>query len=256
MIIRYCQSKLFCAVLLVAGTLTAQPLGVVHIGCNTWESKYNTLSDKDKSLLNKDGVLYRGGWIFSRTMVTNCEQRARVAWYFERVIQGNLDESVVRFGWLNAGELSLIVSRVWPLIGFSPAIPTDGSMSSEAWALLRQPWLETKVLSKTLKREIQSKGLSPEAILTLLNRPIGSLGAVLNHISSGDAADVQLLSQVGATVLLEIVEGKKAEHRLKVIESTRSISKVDQAVIARLRQKSAQGQPVLWSDLEPLVKEW
>ena len=83
-----------------------------------------------------------------------------MAWYFERVIQGKSDEAVVRFGWLNSDLLNKIVSKVWPLIGLSAAIPNDGSFSSESWALLRQPWMDSRTLTSTLRDEIRLRGKS------------------------------------------------------------------------------------------------
>ena len=137
-----------------------QPLLGETEDCRVWESKIKTLSSRDREALAQNGVIYRGVWIFSSRLIHSCDARQSVAWYFERVIQGKSDEAVVRFGWLNSDLLNKIVSKVWPLIGLSAAIPNDGSFSSESWALLRQPWMDSRTLTSTLRDEIRLRGKS------------------------------------------------------------------------------------------------
>jgi len=240
-------------------TIPMQALSDKLANCSDWEAKVKALNSQEKELLSRSDVIYRGSWIFSRHLLPHCESRQALAWYFKRVIEGRIDESVARFGWLNSETVNMVVAKVWPLIGFSEAVPSDGGFTSEAWALLRQPWMTTRTLTSVLRKEIQSRGLSAEAVFTLLSRPLAPLKPDLLAISSRmnrNSKNTDLFALVGATVLLHTLGEEGASDRFIGLESLTGLNANQRSVIIRLKYKAKNGETILWSDFDRLISEW
>ena len=227
--------------------------------CLDWELKVKGLSLRDRAALDKYGAIHRGDWLFSSRLIPSCSARHDVARYFERVIQGSRDESVVRFGWLNSDLLNRVVLKVWPLIGRSEVIPNDGSLSSESWALLRQPWMNSKTLTSMLRNEIRLRGLSTELVYTLMDRPLKPLrNDIKVYIRQGQLQqnDISLFTIASAFVLLNILGDAWAIELSTQLELRKGLTTEERGVISILNSKAANGQSILWSDLEPLVTDW
>lgn len=239
--------------------VSASPLLGEKNDCLDWESKVKRLSVRDRTALDEYGAIRRSGWVFSSRLIPSCMVRLDVAQYFERLIQGSRDESVVRFGWLNSELLNRVVLKVWPLIGRSEAIPNDGSFSSESWALLRQPWMDSRTLISTLRDEIRFRGLSPEAVYTLMERPLKPLENEIKAYVLQERLpqkEMSIFTIASAFVLLHILGDAQAAKLLSQLELREGLTAEERAVIATLNSKSTTGQPILWLDLEPLVREW
>lgn len=244
---------------IICWSISVYPLNGEQRACLDWESKVKGLSFRERSTLDKYGVIHRSDWVFSSRLIPSCSARHDVAQYFERVIKGSRDESVVRFGWLNSDLLNRVVFKVWPLIGRSEAIPNDGSFSSESWALLRQPWMNSRTLILTLRDEIRLRGLSSEVVYTLMDRPQKSLAKDIRAVirpSKLREKENSLFEVVSASVLLHILGDVRALELIKQLELRNGLSADERAVIAKLHPKATSGEPILWSDLEPLVTEW
>lgn len=240
-------------------SISVHPLLGEQKDCLDWESKIKGLSFRDRAALDKYGAIHRGDWVFSSRLIPSCRARHDVAQYFKLVIQGSRDESVVRFGWLNSDLLNRVVLKVWPLIGRSEAIPNDGSFSSESWALLRQPWINSKTLTSTLRDEIRLRGLSSEVVYTLMGRPLKPLGNEIRAVireGKLQQKEISLFTIASAFVLLHILGDVRAIELFTQLELRNGLSTDERAVIAKLNSKATSGQPILWSDLEPLVTEW
>jgi hypothetical protein len=243
----------------ICWAISVQQLQGEQKACLDWESKVKGLNFRDRSALDKYGAIHRSDWVFSSRLIPSCSARHDVANYFERVIKGSRDESVVRFGWLHSDLLNRVVLKVWPLIGRSEAVPNDGSFSSESWALLRQPWMNSSTLISTLRYEIRLRGLSSEVVYTLMDRPqkplANDIRAVIRR-SKLQKKESSLFEVASASVLLHIFGDVRAHELFMQLELRNGLSAEERAVIAKLHKKATSGEPILWSDLEPLVTEW
>lgn len=226
-------------------------------GCETWKLSVGGLTEADRNILRHQGVILRKEWIFADKLIPNCMLRIRMAWYFDKVIQGRVDIPVIRFGWLNANLIDAVVTKVWPAIAFSEAVPSDGSLGSEAWALLRQPWMSSITYGTLLQAELRRRGLSSEAIVTLLDRPARRVQPELVRLvdTSATARSVSLLERVGALILLDILGDGRAIRKLEEISARSLLAAIDRATIQGIVAKISQGDSILWTDLELLVSD-
>ena len=239
---------------LLAIQATAQePDGQQGGACAAWKRSVSKLAAEDQALLGREGVVLREDWIFSPSLIQSCELRFKMAWYFRKVVQGQVDLSVARFGWVNAAAISAVTRHVWPRIGTTSAIRRDGSLTSEAWALLRQPWIESSVLTLVLRDEIRHRGLSSEAVILLLDRPLPEMRADIKKYASKPAPGESVFVAVAALVVLDILGDSSARAQAEFFEQ--SARSPDRPVLRRIVTKMSDGHPVLWSDLEPLLEE-
>jgi hypothetical protein len=227
--------------------------------CETWKSSIADLSERDRTLLARYGAIYRKEWHFSDQIVSDCALRVKMAWYFRRVIQGRIDAAVTRFGWMHSKAIDSVLERVWPLIAYSEALPSDGSFESEAWALLRQPWVSSETYGRVMQREIGERGLSRAAVFSLLERPTQTvrpdLLKLVNRSESGGRA-LPLAELVAALILLDILEDSAAIDKLKMILEGTIPSEAERAVIRTIVESIGRNEAIRWSDIEPLHSEW
>lgn len=220
--------------------------------CAAWKRSLSKLVAEDQASLVREGVVLREDWIFSPSLIQDCDLRLKVAWYFRKVVQGQVDISVARFGWVNADAISSITRRVWPKIGTTSAVRRDGNLTSEAWALLRQPWIRSHDLALVLKDEIRHRGLSSEMVFLLLDRPLPEMRADIKKYAPKPAPGESVFIAAGALVLLDILGDDRAQGQLELLEQ--SASSADRRVLRDIVSKMSAGHPVMWSDLEPLLE--
>lgn len=221
--------------------------------CETWRQQREGLSRKDQQLLGVHGVLRRDGrWMFSDRLIPGCATRTRMAEYFARVVAGQAGATLRRYGWLHSKDISTVTRVVWPLLGTGEAVPADGSFDDEKWALLRQPWLSESELVTILRYELSRQGLSPEATVCLLDRPIPSLIPQLRLIAA--SAQKAKDQAIFALALLHVC-GQDVVRQLADLHKHFE-DPTDLSVIERIQGKIQKGLAIDWADLEPLVHEW
>ncbi|MBE0656857.1 MAG: hypothetical protein IH602_04150 [Bryobacteraceae bacterium] len=211
------------------------------------------LTNEDMTVLRREGVVFRGEWFFAPSLIPDCDLRLKMASYFAKVIQGQTDVPVSRFGWLNSSSVASVTEHVWLRIG-SVAIPSDGNFTNEAWALLEQPWIPSKVLTRIVKRELRRGGLSPGAVYLLLLRPLPDLEGDLRELAVRPKRNEPVFEAASALVLLNILGDKSS---LKGIgELVEIANPLERGAIMEISAKMLDDRPVLWPDLEKLLADW
>jgi len=154
---------------------------------------------------------------------------------------------------VNAAAISSVASHVWPRIGTTSAVRRDGNLASEAWALLRQPWIQSSVLAQLLREEIRRRGLSSEAVFLLLDRPLPEVRADIRRYADKPAHGESVFVAVAALIVLDILGDDSARAEAEKLEKT--ARPLDSPVFQTIVNKMSGGRPVLWSDLEPLLED-
>jgi hypothetical protein len=119
--------------------------------------------------------------------------------------------------------------------------------------------MNSKTLTTTLRDEIRLRGLSSEVVYTLMDRPLKPLGNEIKaYIRQGQLRqnEISLFTLASAFVLLHILGDVRALELFTQLELRKGLTAEERAVITILNSKATSGQPILWSDLEPLVTEW
>lgn len=119
--------------------------------------------------------------------------------------------------------------------------------------------MSSRTLISTLRDEIRLRGLSSEVVYTLMDRPQKPLANDISAVirpSKLRKMENSLFEVISASVLLHILGDVRALELIKRLELRNDLSADERSVIAKLHTKATSGEPILWSDLEPLVTEW
>jgi hypothetical protein len=100
-------------------------------------------------LLFKYGItLYMGKFIVSKDIVPDCNQRKAISTFITDVILRNGASAADReFAEQHRELVGKTIKLVWPRIGSTPAVPSDGTLRHERWNLLLEPSLTDQVVS-------------------------------------------------------------------------------------------------------------
>jgi hypothetical protein len=236
--------------------------------CAALQAQLDQLSQADRGLLDKHGVLLRwprqirreSGWIISPALVPSCETRLGISRYFRAALAGSLEAQDRAFVQRNRRELAYVLGHIWSAVGTSDAVPSDGAFNHEKWGILENAGLSSAELTPLLRRSLSVEGLSGSLVYFALPRRLRGLQGDLESLlrrerNRATALDRTSTTQIYCLALLYSLGAADVSSHLSELLSDAKSTSTQKSVILSLQTRIAAKQAIHWEDLEELEYE-
>ncbi|MGD0581160.1 MAG: hypothetical protein ABSC08_19825, partial [Bryobacteraceae bacterium] len=141
-------------------------------------------------MLYKYGItLYRSEFIVSKGIVSDCNQRKAISTLITDVILRNGASAADReFAGQHRELVGKTIKLLWPRIGSTPAVPSDGILRHERWSLLLETWLTDQDVSILVSDYVRQSGFGADSGYLLMHRPLLSLIPLAKEILHNERA--------------------------------------------------------------------
>lgn len=222
--------------------------------CAGWDQKFGLLPREQRTLLTQYKVVsFRGFFLISPELISDCTLRGAVAGYIEKGLQNHLGKTDRVFAKEHRSLINSSVIHIWPLIAESPAVPADGSLYDDKWSLLLDDVLEDSTVTALVSRNIQKHGLWTAATYVLMRRSLPNLAIQLHAILN--SPDSTVTERLCAIAVLSHFSIPDPLSLLQQSTAGYQLTQGEQETIRRLHQRFSRGLPAEWSDIEKLVEE-
>jgi len=220
--------------------------------------KFDRLSQDDRVLLARYGILLASDFVLSPQLVPDCSVRIAFERYLNGTILGPPPDSQLRaFVRRHRRTLGSVLQRVWPAIGSSPAVKNDGAFRYVKWDLLVDSPLTSSQVASLLRQSLAKEDLSGPVVWFLFHHPVRDLRTDIRRIvrREDDPAtrrDRTATTQILGLVLLYSMGEKGIGSQLMPLVSAGRTTDVERKVIGLVLGRINGGQPVQWRDIEEL----
>lgn len=213
------------------------------------------LSTRQQELLLKYGAISASThFIVSAQLVPDCESRMAVSSFISDVVlRGGASEQDLQFATNHGDLISSVVLKIWNSIANSPAIPPDGTLRHDRWALLTEQAVSDSVVSDIAIANIQHEGFSADITYLLLDRPLMEVIPAARAVLSKKS--ISPTEAIFAIAFLSKVAMGEATESLSDLISHTNLTKQQRRVAGILRGKFVNGTPATWADVEALASE-
>jgi len=254
---------LWAAAFALAGALNAaaggpQTWGPSEYQCQAWRAKYNSLSPEQQTLLHRYGVVLTGEWVLSPDLVRECAVRLGIESFLRMAVAGQTHLMDRRFIEANRGTFFRVLKHTWPIMGYSPAVPSDGAFNYEKWGILRSAGLDGRDMAELLRASLRIEGISSGFVYLFLEQPNPRLARDLRDILRRERNPATARDRTATTqlyclaVLYSIREFDGLDDGLLRVSADQRATDAEKIVAKRLRDLVAHRQTVSWADLEGL----
>lgn len=228
--------------------------------CTEWQSAYDRLTDAERDLLTKYGVVLRGRWIVSPDLVSDCAQRVGIEDFLRAALAGEVGATQRDFANHHRAELSRVLKKIWSELGHSPGAPADGALNEEKWGILKHAGLPTADLSDLLRQSLAAEGVSGGFVDFVLARPIRSVEGDLERIALREEnpatrQDRTSTTEIYCLALLHSLGQKDIAKRLTKLSGSDRTTDVEKAVISAILSRIRAKERIHWQDLEALESQ-
>lgn len=233
--------------------LAIAPLSLTE--CGIAQCKGPELPEAQEELLSHYKILfYHGLLMISPELISDCVQRSEASVLLSHAIFGNgLTATDEQFAAKNPKLLSTLVRTVWGAIANSPAVPSDGTLRHDRWAILRNPNVDGSVVAEIALSSIHSGGFGPDVTYLLLCRPLPELSTTAKEELAAPKAPVT--SKIFALAFLSkisVIEAKEASDKLS---ASSSLTSEQAMVLKQLTNRFGRNEAATWDDIAPLAIE-
>ncbi len=214
------------------------------------------LSPERSHLLLKYGItLYGGQFIVGKDIIADCNQRKALSAFLTDVVLRNGASTADReFAEQHREIVGRTIKILWPRIGSTPAVPSDGTLRHEKWNLLLEDWLPEQDVSILVSDFVRQSGFGADSGYLLMHRPLAGLIPFATQTIQNDRASVS--ERLYAIAFLSRAEGVKAASPfLEKIAKSDQLTRPEQVAVRRLLDSLSSGKPAKWEDVESLVEE-
>ncbi len=230
--------------------------------CGETSHQISALTSKQQELLRKYGVVEGNGKdkiIISEKLVPDCFTRVHFGRLISRILGTGSAGEEETFAKNHSTLLGRVVRALWPVIAESPAVPNDGALPDEKWALLNEPALSDSDVTAIVSAEIES-GLDGNVAYLLFHRTLPQLNVQIISILDVNSKSVKgrLRSTSEKLYAIAILSRKPKPNLLLALwqlEQLESPSPVEQTTIEKMSRKLRSNRAVEWKDMDELAAE-
>ena len=153
-------------------------------------------------------------------------------------------------------KIDAVLSKIWPLVGNSPAFPADGALFIEKWGLLQGKFCNEDTASKLVNAYIEKSGLTSEAAAFLLDRRLPLVDISLSKILSSHSPAIDTDQKLYAFAILQKNSKVSFESGVRYIQDAGILTQKQKAIIATLDKKRDRPGTIVWSDIEGLENSY
>jgi hypothetical protein len=221
-------------------------------GCSDWTRRVGALPSTARAELERYGAYADGEWVlFSKKLVSACEQRASFSRYTGNVIRGiapaAADVAVVA---ANRKRFVQALAEIWPTRG--RRFPgEDGAFREQLTVLLTTRELDACSTRPLLEKILRGDGVTGELTYVLMSRPDAALRAMIEphaapkrDVTNANIYAVAILQTLGDDVATE----------LHALMSSR-LTATQRAVVQVLEEKLQRHAKPSWDDVVDLETE-
>lgn len=228
--------------------------------CAAWQASFDRLTDSERDLLTKYGVLLRGRWIVSPFLLVGCAQREGIEDYLRAALAGEVGASQREFANHNRAALSRVVKKIWPGLGHSPAVPDDGALNQEKWGILKYAGLPRVDLLDLLRQSLAAEGVSGGLVDFVLARPVPGIEGELERIvqreeNASTRRDITSTTEIYCLALLHSLGRKGIAERLTRLSGSDRATEIEKRVISSILSRIRTKERIRWQDLEVLESQ-
>jgi hypothetical protein len=226
--------------------------------CTEWAVKFDRLSQGERDLLARYGVLLNSGFVLSPQLVPDCTVRIAFETYLNGTILGPPpDTQLQAFVRQHRRTLGSVLEKVWPAIGASPAVKDDGAFRYVKWHLLADSPLASSQVATLLRQSLAKEDLSGPVVWFLFHHPLRDLRTDILRIvrreeDPATRRDRSATTQILGLVLLYSMGERGIGSQLMPLVSACRTTDVERKVIGVVLGRMNDGQPVQWRDIEDL----
>lgn len=228
--------------------------------CNEWQAAFDRLTDAERDLLTKHGVLLRERWIISPDLVSDCAQRVRIGDFIQAALAGEVGATQRNFANHNRVELSRVLKKIWPELGRSPGVLADGAVNQEKWGILKYAGLPEPELSDLLRQSLSAEGVSGGFVDFVLSRPIRSIEGDLERIvqreeNASTRRDRTSTTEIYCLAVLHSLGQRDIAKRLTRLSGSDRTTGIEKTVISTILSRIRAKERIRWQDLEALESQ-
>ncbi|MGD0683266.1 MAG: hypothetical protein ABR990_14595 [Terracidiphilus sp.] len=215
------------------------------------------LSQKEQQLLDQYLIVYGPHTlILSSRLVPSCETRQMLSLWLTnhlgtplRPTSEELRED--KFASRHRALLNRVVLKVWPLIAESPAVPNDGALADDKWAILEDPLIEDSVVDKFVSDDLSRGGLWREDAYLLFSRSLPHAFQLVRPILDNPKA--RLDAKLYAFALLSDAKQGEPLPSLDMLIKGETLSGGQEQTVEVFKARRSAGQVIEWSDFSGLI---
>lgn len=228
--------------------------------CEAWQARFERLSDTDRGLLMQYGILLRGSWIVSPSLVGECRDRVSLEDFFRAALAGSVGPSQRKFVRQHRATLSRVLRKVWPELGHSPAVQDDGAFNEEKWGILRHAELSSSDLTDLLRESLVSEGLSGAFVDFVLTNPQPGIEPDIEEIiqreeKATSRRDRTSTTEIYGLALLYSMGRNGIPEQLARLKASERTSQIERSVISVLVARIKAKERIHWHDMEVLESQ-